>query len=62
MNRIMSGVVMSFKGIVGVLQGSQGRHNGMPNYYNNTKGERVLIKRCVLLAQNAGIVFIPDGR
>ena len=53
---------MSFKGIVGVLQGSQGRHNGMPNYYNNTKGERVLIKRCVLLAQNAGIVFIPDGR
>ena len=62
MNRIMSGVVMSFEGIVGVLQGSKGRHNGMPNYYNNTKGEKVLIKRCVLLTQNTGIVFIPDGR
>ena len=59
MNRIMPGVVINFDGIVGVLQGSTGRHNGMPNYYNNTKGERVLIKKCVLFAQNAGIVFIP---
>ena len=51
---------MSFEGIVGVLQESQGRYNGMPNYYNNTKGERVLTKRCVLLAQNTGIVFVPN--
>ena len=56
----MPGVVINFDGIVGVLQGSQGRYHGMPNYYNNTKGEKVLIKRCVLLAQNSGIVFIPN--
>ena len=51
---------MSFDGIVGVLQGSTGLYNGMPQYYNNIKGGRVLIKRCVLLTQNTGIVFIPD--
>ena len=60
MNRIMPGAVMRFDGIVGVLQGSQGRYNGMPNYYNNTKGGRVLTKRCTLFAQNAGIVFISN--
>ena len=60
MNRIMSGAVMSFDGIVGVLQGSQGRYHGMPNYYNNTKGGRVLVKRCVIFTQNSGIVFIPN--
>ena len=51
---------MSFEGIVGVLQESQGRYNGMPNYYNNTKGGRVLTKRCTLFAQNSCIVFIPN--
>ena len=60
MNRIMPGVVINFDGIVGVLQGSTGLYNGMPQYYNNIKGGRVLIKRCVLLAQNTSIVFIPD--
>ena len=33
--------------------------NGTPNYYNSTKGARVLTKRCALLAKNAGMVFIP---
>ena len=51
---------MCFDGTVGVLQCSQGRYNGMPQYYNNIKGERVLTKRCVLLAQNTGIVFVPN--
>ena len=60
MNRIMPGAIMNFDGTVGILQCSQGRYNGMPQYYNNTKGGRVLIKRCVLLTQNAGIVFIPN--
>ena len=51
---------MNFDGTVGILQSSMWRYNNMPQYYNNTKGERVLIKRCVLLAQNTGIVFIPN--
>ena len=60
MNRIMPGAVMMFDGTVGILQSSTGRYNNMPQYYNNTKGEKVLIKRCVLLTQNTGIVFIPN--
>ena len=60
MNRIMPGAVMDFDGTVGILQSSTGRYNNMPQYYNNTKGEKVLIKRCVLLTQNTGIVFIPN--
>ena len=59
MARIMPGAVMVFDGAVGVFQGSSGRNNGTPNYYNSTKGERFLTRSCVLLAQNAGMVFIP---
>ena len=59
MARIMPGAVMDFDGIVGVFKGSSGRNNGTPNYYNSTKGARVLTKRCALLAKNAGMVFIP---
>ncbi len=57
--RIMPGAVMNFNGATGVFQGSGGFHNGKPDYYKSTEGARVLTKRCVLLAQNAGIVFIP---
>ena len=55
MSRIMPGAVMVFDGKVGVMQSSM-----KPTYYNNTKGERILIKKCTLLAQNTGIVFIPN--
>ena len=60
MNRIMPGAVMMFDGMIGILQGSQGRYNGMPHYYNSISGTKVLIKKCTLLAQNTGIVFIQD--
>ena len=50
---------MDFDGIVGVFQGSEGFHNGKPDYYKSTKGAKVSTKRCALLAQNAGMVFIP---
>ena len=59
MTRIMPGAVMDFDGIAGVFQGSEGFHNGKPDYYKSTKGAKVLTKRCALLAQNAGMVFIP---
>lgn len=59
MARIMPGAVMDFGGAVGILQGSEGFHNGKPDYYKSTKGERVLTRRCALLAQNTGMVFIP---
>ena len=60
MNRIMPGVIMNFDGTVGILQSSMGRYNNMPQYYNNIKGGRVLVKRCVIFTQNSGIVFIPN--
>ena len=59
MTRIMPGAVMDFDGTIGVFQGSEGFHNGKSDYYKSTKGERVLTRRCALLAQNAGMVFIP---
>jgi hypothetical protein len=59
MTRIMPGAVMDFCGTAGILQGSEGFHNGKPDYYKSTKGAKGLTKRCVLLARNAGIVFIP---
>lgn len=59
MTRIMPGAVMNFCGAVGILLGSDGFHNGKPDYYKSTKEERVRMRRCALLAQNAGMVFIP---
>ena len=51
---------MRFDGIVGILQCSQGRYNNTPQYYNSINSIKALVKKCVLLAQNTGIVFIPD--
>ena len=59
MTRIMPGAVMNFCGAVGILLGSDGFHNGKPDYYKSTKEEKVRMRRCALLAQNAGMVFIP---
>ena len=59
MSRIMPGAMMNFGGTVGILQGADGFHNGKPDYYKSTKGAKVLTRRCALLAQNAGMVFIP---
>ena len=53
----MPEAVMDFDGKVVVMQSSM-----KPSYYNHTKGERILTKRCVFLTQNTGIVFVPDGK
>ena len=54
MTRIMPGVVMDFNGTVGVMQSS-----GVGSFYKSTKGHRATPRKSVLLAQNAGMVFIP---
>ena len=59
MARIMPGAVMDFGGAVGILQRAEGFHNGKPDYYRATKGEKVRPRKCELIAQNAGMVFIP---
>lgn len=59
MNRIMPGAVMDFNGTIGVMQCSGGRNNGKVEFFKSTKGNKTTPKKCVLLAQNAGMVFIP---
>ena len=59
MARIMPGAVMAFKGTIGVMQCSGGRSNGKVEFFKSTKGNKTTPKKCVLLAQNAGMVFIP---
>ena len=54
MTRIMPGAVMDFNGTVGVMQSS-----GVGSFYKSTKGHRATPRKSVLLAQNAGMVFIP---
>ncbi len=59
MTRIMPGAVMDFNGTIGVMQCSGGRNNGKVEFFKSTKGNKTPPKKCVLLAQNAGMVFIP---
>ena len=54
MARIMPGAVMDFNGSIGVMQSSI-----VGSFYKPTKGHKATPKKCVLLAQNAGMVFIP---
>ena len=54
MTRIMPGAVMDFNGTIGVMQSS-----GVGSFYKSTKGHRATPRKSVLLAQNAGMVFIP---
>ena len=54
MTRIMPGAVMDFNGTVGVMQSSI-----VGQFFKSTKGHKATPKKSVLLAQNAGIVFIP---
>ena len=41
-----------------VLQGSQGRNNGSPNYFIDTSGLRHPARQCIFVLQNAGLQFI----
>ena len=55
MNRIMPGAVMRFDGKVGVMQSSI-----VGSFYKSTSGNKSTPRKCKLLAQNTGIVFIPN--
>ena len=41
-----------------ILHHSQGSHNGKPDYYISTAGERFLASKCQLIKKNTGIVFL----
>lgn len=58
MQRFMPGGVFLFEGKLHTLQGSQGRHNGVPDYYISTDGSRSNAKRCIFLRQNCGLHYV----
>ena len=41
-----------------VMHRSDGKHDGKPNYYISTSGERFLANRCNIVAHNSGLVFV----
>lgn len=57
MERPMPDSTFICNGKVSVLQGSQGRNNGTPNYYVDMDGVRHLFGRCAVLRANTGIKF-----
>ena len=67
-NRIMPGALMCYtvknkeKEVISerffILDRSRGRHNGKPDYYISTAGEKFPAGKCELIKRNTGIVFL----
>ena len=58
MNRPMPGSVFVCEGKVAVMQRSQGRNNGFPNYYFDAEGNRYNANKCKFIQNNKGICFV----
>ena len=58
MQRWMPGSLISFDGCIGVLQRTDGKHNGKVDYYINTTGEKHLSKKCKFIQNNKGLVIL----
>ena len=56
-DRVMPGSTLIADGKPRVLQGSEGRHNGQPDYYIFTDGNKTRTKKCVKILENKGLVF-----
>lgn len=55
MQRPMPGSVFLFNEKIHTLQGSNGRHGGIPDYFIGTDGSKSNAKRCIFLLQNSGL-------
>ena len=61
-NRIMPGsLLVGNKGNTFTLLRSDGKHNGIADYFVDTQDKKHLAKKCILLQKNQGIVFAEIG-
>ena len=58
MLRVMPGSLLLYGGKPHIMQSSTGRHNGQPDYYVATNGEKFRPKFCLFIKQNPGISFV----
>ena len=62
MLRVMPGSLLADNsGNTFTLIRSDGKHNGIADYFVDTKGIKHLAKRCILLQKNQGIMFAKIG-
>lgn len=62
MLRIMPGSLLADNsGHIFTLMRSDGKHNGITDYFVDTRGIKHLAKRCILLQKNQGIIFAKIG-
>ena len=58
MARPMPGSIMVCNGKIAVMHHSNGRHNGVPDYYIDAQGNRYNAKKCKFVQNNNGIRFV----
>lgn len=58
LDRIMPGAIFSTAGAYKVSVASQGSYNGLPQYYIFADGERATPRKCTIMLQNTGLVFV----
>ena len=56
--RMMPGSMFLYNGKPYVLHHSDGRHNGLPDYYIDTDGNKHRANRCIFIKNNTGIVWL----
>ena len=62
MFRVMPGSLLADNsGNTFTLMRSDGKHNGIADYFVDTQGIKHLAKRCILLQKNQGIIFAKIG-
>ena len=62
MLRVMPGSLFTDnKGHIFTMMRSEGKHNGITDYFVDTQGIKHLAKRCILLQKNQGIIFAKIG-
>lgn len=58
MKRILPGATMQCGSKKFILQGSEGRHNGTPDYYIDTNCNKYRSNKCSLVVKNTGLVYL----
>ena len=56
----MPGSLFKYEGKVYVLKGTDGKHRGVPDYMVDIKGIKHLYKKCKVLKNNGGIIYVGN--